>query len=1461
MKKKFFNLIALICFVIPCAFIFSACGAHSHDWSSWRVETPAGCETPGSKTRYCLECDEPEQETIAATGHNYEHGYCTYCGGVDPNWDFSLIDGSTLTNIAVSSSGVLSWAGLRSASGYTLKITDSSKNVHTYSTTDKVRSIDLTSLSDGFSLEFGKNAAVLTAFKTEQITLDGESYNQEVSITSDSFNIVNLNSGYSIVRKTYTDEYVTMKDVYSTVYHDDAVGDYLIYEKEATAQQFSYSTSKTSFPLYKNISATNSNYSIRVYESEADKLAGNVYDEGNYSSNLIKLVGGDTKWIIIDVVDENDSVVKSYNILLYCVRSLNVNVYKVTREAPNSDGEILVSNEDYTQSLTSTKVWENDILDINMIYNAIPTGMLVRNKNFEIYEKNTDYNTKDMLIEGNGENATINLYFSEEKETREHQAEVEAWSKYYTLSYKSGYSSTDAPTWNITYKDNYNDQTIVVPATIVGFKTDLNTYSFNNSNVKSIIFETGTTSIPEKALFTCDSLTSVKIPSTVTSVGVYLFSSKLSSPEILLEGDANTFNSDWNRIASSINYYSYSKNQTDCCSIVNEGGAKIKVDVVNKTAIVVGANGKNVVIPENVSYGINQYPVTAIESLTGTNITTLTIPKTITQISTNSYGTYDIPSTLEQLVVDSENASFASYENVLYNKDLSQIIYIPKSIGTLKLSETITEISGSAFNDFHKLETVYIHAGVTNIANGSFDASVTEFIVDSNNQNYKSDTHLFSKDGTELIRWATASTETVVPQTITKIHKCALYGYKWSEITIPFVGESATSNKQIGYMFNSQSNNYNLPNTLTTITISGGQNLPDKAFASCNKLTTINLPNTLTTIGEKAFNGCTSLTSIEIPTSVTTIGAEAFTGCINVTRVETSDLKSWFNIEFKNKNSNPMATSKTFVYFYVNGDIIENLVVPEGVTEIKPYAICNNTKIKSITTSSTVVSIKSYAYNYDNESECPLKTIIFNEGLQTIADNAIYIYLYPNIETVVIPSTVTTIGDNILTGCSNLYNLTVPFVGNGSTNLKLRYFYGLSDNTSIDDVINIGVVEVTAATQIGNNAFNGCTTISEVVLNDSITSIGKQAFLGCKGLTKIELPDSLISIGQQAFSNCDGLTNITIPNSVTNIDKLAFAYCKGLTKVIISNKATSIGSSVFQSCTSLTEVTIPDGATEIGDSMFYGCTSLSEVLIPSSVTTINEEAFYGCTSLTEITIPSSVTTIGESVFYDCSALETIVMSNNIVSIGKNAFYGVKYLTDYTTNHPEEKLIYLYNSNNEPIVLYGCVASTSVIGVITLPNTLKYIACSALERCTKLTEITIPNGVTKIDDSAFYNCMGLTSITIPSSVTSIGSSAFSSCKGLTEIIIPNGVTNIGNYAFYFCTNLTKIIIPSSVTSIGGGAFSNISNTAEFYYLGTQEECDILSGTNVYYYSETEPTTEGNYWHYDTDGKTIVKWTVE
>jgi hypothetical protein len=135
----------------------------------------------------------------------------------------------------------------------------------------------------------------------------------------------------------------------------------------------------------------------------------------------------------------------------------------------------------------------------------------------------------------------------------------------------------------------------------------------------------------------------------------------------------------------------------------------------------------------------------------------------------------------------------------------------------------------------------------------------------------------------------------------------------------------------------------------------------------------------------------------------------------------------------------------------------------------------------------------------------------------------------------------------------------------------------------------------------------------------------------------------------------------------------------------------------------------------------------------------------------------------------------------------------------------------------------------------------YIGKWAFSSCRSLTSITIPDSVTSIGDSAFSYCYGLTSITIPDSVTSIGDSAFSYCYGLTSVVIGDSVTSIGKYAFYDCDSLNIV-----------------------YYKGTTEEWNTISISSAnskltdatrYYYSETQPTVEDNYWHY-VDGKPTI-----
>lgn len=159
--------------------------------------------------------------------------------------------------------------------------------------------------------------------------------------------------------------------------------------------------------------------------------------------------------------------------------------------------------------------------------------------------------------------------------------------------------------------------------------------------------------------------------------------------------------------------------------------------------------------------------------------------------------------------------------------------------------------------------------------------------------------------------------------------------------------------------------------------------------------------------------------------------------------------------------------------------------------------------------------------------------------------------------------------------------------------------------------------------------------------NLKLTKIGNSAFEGCISLTNISIPDSVTEIGDSAFANCSALGNITIPDSVTAIGRAAFFDCSSLLGITIPNSVTEIGDTTFHQCTSLISVKMSNNITAIAYAAFYGCSYLTNITIPDSVTTIEEVAFYDCISLRNITIPESVTKIEAEAFYGCTNLSPV----------------------------------------------------------------------------------------------------------------------------------------------------------------------------------------------------------------------------
>ncbi len=210
--------------------------------------------------------------------------------------------------------------------------------------------------------------------------------------------------------------------------------------------------------------------------------------------------------------------------------------------------------------------------------------------------------------------------------------------------------------------------------------------------------------------------------------------------------------------------------------------------------------------------------------------------------------------------------------------------------------------------------------------------------------------------------------------------------------------------------------------------------------------------------------------------------------------------------------------------------------------------------------------------------------------------------------------------------------------------------------------------------------------IESVVIGEGITSIGENLFQGCSSLTSITIPPSVTSIGNRAFYYCSSLTSITIPNGVTRIGEAAFHGCSSLTSITIPSSVTSIGEAAFSRCSNLTSITIPSGVTSIGANTFDICTSLASVTMPDSVTSIGEAAFRNCSSLTSVTIPNRVIRIGISAFSGCSNLTSIAIPSSVAGINTYAFSDCTNLTDvyYSGSAEQWNAIYISSSGNLPL---------------------------------------------------------------------------------------------------------------------------------------------------------------------------------
>ena len=708
--------------------------------------------------------------------------------------------------------------------------------------------------------------------------------------------------------------------------------------------------------------------------------------------------------------------------------------------------------------------------------------------------------------------------------------------------------------------------------------------------------------------------------------------------------------------------------------------------------------------------------------------------------------------------------------------------------------------------------------------------------------------------------------------------------------------------------------------------------IKSEPFKGCTGLTKITFESgsKLETIGEKAFcigslatgttstessvkkDGLLGITELEIPSTVTTIGNYAFAGCYDIKKLVI-----------------PEGVTKIGDYAFADCLALSDLRLPAGITSIGKYAFILCVNIKAMPAGPELVSIGEGAF-----LRTGLTTLDLSDYSKLTTIDKMAFRSNENLTKVVLPDQMTVLGNSLFNGCTKLSSVHLP---DSLTAIGDELFDGCTALTKIeipDSVETIGtkstaycfrktgITEFTipANVKIIQGIFTDCTHLTTVKLHAGVTEIVGSAFSGCTALKSVYvpsgeegevapngaiLPNSIKKIGTSAFKGT-ALESITLPNDITKLESSIFENCTLLTSVTIPSKVTEIGSNAFKG-SGLSEITIPTSVTKIGSNAFQNCTAMTEFVIPNSVIEIGSSALSGMENLQSLTIPfignkktPSATQKYPFGYIFGTTKPTVNSTNyqqisqyyitNVTTGAKSAaqkYYIPKALKSVTVTGGEIVFDAFINCNMIETVdlsrngvanaigveaFKGCSALTS----IKLSGVTVAIGNNAFENCTALTEIDLQY-VTSVGDNAFKGCTGLENVYMygkpatpetpetpdpdegdtpatpeaqadePAPALTIGASAFENCTSLTSFDLSR-VTEIGDKAFKGCTDITTVTVPATVTKIGASvlegwtAAQTVTMSVRLSELPAGYDQNALAGCNATVTWLPEPTPD-------------------
>ena len=631
--------------------------------------------------------------------------------------------------------------------------------------------------------------------------------------------------------------------------------------------------------------------------------------------------------------------------------------------------------------------------------------------------------------------------------------------------------------------------------------------------------------------------------------------------------------------------------------------------------------------------------------------------------------------------------------------------------------------------------------------------------------------------------------------------------------------------------------------------------IADEVFSSCDNLTEVIFPSTITEIGEYAFYYSRDLTSITCYASTPPAMGENAFGTADKTipvYVPANALSSYQSnadwSEFtRTTHITFISNNLEYKLLYTSpnqAEIIGYTTAPTGVLNI-PATVSHKGK------DYTIITIAEEVF-----SECSgLTELVFSESLRTIGAHAFH-YCQDLTSITCYNTTPPNVGESAFEGADKTIPVYVPAEALSSyrsnanwsvfTNLQAivteftvgGLTYKVIDQTaktvevksSTDELPSTVTIPPTVSyggknytvTAIASDAFYQNQTITEITISEGITSIGDYTFNKCVALTTVNIPASLTQMGDFVFNKCTALTAINVASGNT-------AYCSENGVLFNKEKTTLL---CYPAGKPETDYTIPSSVTVIGVNAFSNCVALTTLTIPAGVTTIESYAFYDCPGFTKMTVLATVppTIVDEDVFYNVNfdipvyvpaaslaayQAAAVWKDFNLQAIAVNEFT-VGGLT-YEVIDQTAKTVEVINFTNE------------LPNTATIPATVSYegenytvtaIAEWAFEKNETITEITISEGITSIGDYTFNKCVALTTVNIPASLTQMGDFVFNKCTALTAINVASGNTAYcSENGVLFNKEKTTLLcypagkpetdytIPSSVTVIGKNAFSD------------------------------------------------------